>query len=61
MEAFLSQHGGELLVGLVLLLIVGAILARTIRGRRTGGGGCCGGCGGCPHAGTCHAHREGNS
>ena len=57
MEAFLSQHGGELLVGLVLLLIVGAILARTIRGRRTGGGGCCG----CPHAGTCHAHREENS
>ena len=43
------------------LMIVGAILARTIRGRRTGGGGCCGGCGGCPHAGTCHAHREENS
>ena len=60
MEAFLSQYGGELLVGLVLLLIVGAILARAIRGRRTGGGGCYGGCGGCPHAGTCHAHREEN-
>ena len=60
MLTFLSLHGGEILVCLVLLLIVGAIVARMVRDRRAGKGGCGHGCAGCAHAAFCHpeAHRE---
>ena len=60
MLTFLSQHGGEIIVCLALLLIVGAIVARMVKDRRSGKGGCScgGGCGGCPNAGACHPHRE---
>ena len=39
MLTFLSLHGGEILVCLILLLIVGAIIARMVRDRRAGKGG----------------------
>lgn len=58
MLTFLSLHGGEILVCLILLLIVGAIIARMVRDRRAGKGGCGCNCGGCPNAGACHPHRE---
>ena len=54
MLTFLSLHGGEILVCLVLLLIVGAIVARMVRDRRAGKGGCGCNCGGSPNAGACH-------
>ena len=58
MLTFLSQHGGEIIVCLALLLIVGAIVARMVRDRRAGKGGCGCNCGGCPNAGACHPHGE---
>ena len=54
MVTFIAQHGGEMVVCLVLLLIVGAIIVRMVRDRRAGKGGCGCNCGGCPNAGTCH-------
>lgn len=61
MLTFLSLHGGEILVCLILLLIVGAIITRMVKDRRAGKGGCGCNCGGCPNAGACHPHREENS
>lgn len=58
MLTFLSLHGGEILVCLILLLIVGAIIARMVKDRRAGKGGCGCNCGGCPNAGACHPYRE---
>ena len=58
MLTFLSLHGGEILVCLILLLIVGAIIARMVRDRRAGKGGCGCNCGGCPNAGACRPRRE---
>lgn len=54
MTTFIAQHGGEMVVCLVLLLIVGAIIVRMVRDRRAGKGGCGCNCGGCPNAGACH-------
>ena len=54
MTTFIAQHGGEIVVCLVLLLIVGAILVRMVRDRHSGKGGCGCHCGGCPNAGACH-------
>lgn len=54
MTTFIAQHGGEMVVCLMLLLIVGAIIVRMVRDRRAGKGGCGCNCGGCPNAGACH-------
>jgi len=40
------------IVGGVLLLIVGAIIAKMIKDKKSGKGGCCGNCGAC--SGGCH-------
>ena len=54
MLAYLSQNLGYILVTGVLVLIVCAILARAVRNRRTGKGGCGCGCESCAHAEFCH-------
>lgn len=54
MLPFITQHGGEIVVCLVLLLIVTAIILRMVKNRRAGKGGCGCNCGGCPNAGACH-------
>ena len=54
MLTFITQHGGEIVVCLVLLAIVSAIILRMVKDRRAGKGGCGCNCGGCPNAGACH-------
>ena len=54
MTTFIAQHGGEIVVCLVLLLIAGAIIVRMVKDRRAGKGGCGCNCGGCPNAEACH-------
>ena len=62
MLTYITQHGGEIVVCLVLVAIVSAIILRMVKDRRAGksGRGC--NCGGCPNAGACHpgtAKKEG--
>lgn len=52
MLTFLTQHAGEIVVCLVLLLIVTAVILRMVKDRRAGKSSC--GCGSCPNAGACH-------
>ena len=56
MLTFLTQHAGEIVVCLMLLLIVTAVILRMVKDRRAGKSSCgCGcGCGSCPNAGACH-------
>lgn len=51
---FLVNHWSTILVGAIVLLIITAILWKMVRDRKKGNGSCCGGCSGCPAAGTCH-------
>lgn len=54
MMEFLTQNGGTILVG--LLILVGVVLAvkKIIQDKKNGKSGCGGNCGGCPHSGICH-------
>lgn len=54
MLTFLTQHAGEIVVCLVLLLIVTAVILRMVKDRRAGKSSCGCGCGSCPNAGACH-------
>ena len=40
MLTYITQHGGEIVVCLVLLAIVSAIILRMVKDRRAGKGGC---------------------
>ncbi len=57
MLAWFASHYGDLIVLVILGLIVGAVIASTVRGRKKGK--CCGcsGCTGCTMAGTCQKQR----
>ena len=54
MFAWLSSHTGDIVVFLVLALIVGAVVVRMVKDKKTGKGGCGCGCSGCANAPYCH-------
>lgn len=51
---FLINNIGTILTGAVLLIIVALVLRTMIRDKKTGKGGCGGSCGGCSNACACH-------
>lgn len=51
---FLINNIGTILTGAVLLIIVALVLRTMIRDKKTGKGGCGGPCGGCSNACACH-------
>lgn len=54
MTAFFAQHGGTILVS--LLVAAGVVLAirKLVRDKRNGKSICGDNCSSCPHSGTCH-------
>ena len=54
MIAYVASHMGYIIVTLVLVLIVAAVIARMVRDKRAGKGGCGCGCKGCANAPYCH-------
>ena len=54
MFAYLSSHIGDIVVLLVLALLVGALVVRMVKDKKTGKGGCGCGCKGCANAPYCH-------
>ncbi len=51
---FLINNIGTILTGAVLLIIVALVLRTMIGDKKTGKGGCGGSCGGCSNACACH-------
>lgn len=47
-----------ILVGLVVLCVFVAIIARGIHNRKSGKGGCSCGCGSCPSSELCHPKKK---
>lgn len=43
-------------LGILAIVVAGIFLY--LRRQKKNGGGCCGGCSGCPHAGACHPTKE---
>lgn len=58
MLAWLSAHGGDILVLLVLALIVGVILRSLIRDKKKGKSACGCSCKGCSLCGGCDRKEE---
>ena len=54
MIAYLASHTGDIVVLLVLALLVGAVVVRMVKDKKTGKGGCGCGCKGCANAPYCH-------
>ncbi len=53
MIQWLSENLATILVALIVFAVLALAVAKLIRDKRRGRGGCSCGCGGCPHAGTC--------
>lgn len=58
MLAWLTQNWGTLLIGMILLLAVGAVIASMVRRRRQGKSSCGCNCAGCAMCGACHTAPE---
>lgn len=58
---FLAEHGGTILVGLVLLALVLAVVLHLVKNHRSGisSCGCGGGCAGCGKYNACNSHHAG--
>lgn len=54
MFAYIASHMGYIVVTLILVLIVAAVIARIVKDKKTGKGGCGCGCKGCANAPYCH-------
>ena len=53
------MNAPTIIIGLIILAVFAAIVARAVHNKRRGKGGCsCGGdCGSCPSGGACHPHK----
>lgn len=56
--SFLASHMGDIIVTLVLVLLVGAVIVRMVKDKKSGKGGCGCGCEGCANAPCCHANSS---
>ena len=56
MFAWLASHTGDIVVLLALALLVGALVVRMVKDKKTGKGGC--GCKGCANAPYCHPQKD---
>ena len=55
---FITQNMGTIAVLLLLAVIVGLIINKMRKDKKSGKGGCGCGCNGCPHANACQTARE---
>ena len=53
------MNAPTIIVGLIILLIAGAIIARGIYNKKQGKSGCSCGCSGCGMADICHSNKKG--
>lgn len=58
MISWIEQNIGTIAVLLVVLAVVGFILYRGIKNRKSGKTTCGNGCAGCPYSGRCHENSK---
>ncbi|MBR5539129.1 MAG: FeoB-associated Cys-rich membrane protein [Clostridia bacterium] len=58
MFEWLAQNAATIIVAAIVAAVVGLIVAKMIRDKKTGKTSCSCGCGGCPMSESCHSAKK---